>query len=336
MEQPAAVSRGRLRSVLATFGTTLPMSAADSFRMTPSKFVATRRSAIAAAGAAGLAWMSGLGRATTSTRSDEKPHEPTWLTYAVNAEMFWSNLPFEERLKRIAEAGFAHYEFWPWRNKNLDRVAELNRELGLKPVQFTAFWGITHPNRRDLFLNDLAEAIGVAQTLGLDLLTVVAGEESPGLPRDEQTRAVVETLRAGAELVAPAGITLILEPLNVLVDHPKQLVVTSQQAAQVIDAVGSPHVKILFDVYHQQISEGNLSGNIRAHKERIGYYQIADHPGRNEPFTGEIHYPHILKVIHETGQTRPIGLELRPRRDPLQALAAVRRADAEARVLAQA
>ncbi len=100
-----------------------------------------------------------------------------------------------------------------------------------------------------------------------------------GYSRDEQTQAVIACLKAGARIVEPEGITLILEPLNILVDHPRQLVVHSSDAADVLRAVGSPNVKMLFDIYHQQISEGNLSGNIRKYRDLIGYFQLADHPG---------------------------------------------------------
>lgn len=293
-----------------------------------------RRFLAASAGAAALA-------ATPRTRADEvrTPGDGTWLTYAVNVEMFWRDLPFLDRLRKVKEGGFSHYEFWPWRGKDLGAIKALNDELGLHPVQFTASpktfsQGITDPNRRSEFVEDVKAAVDVAGRLGVKKLCVVAGEEAEGYGREEQTRAVVAALRAGAPIVEEAGITLILEPLNVLVDHPKQLVVTSKDAAEILRAVGSPNVKMLFDVYHQQISEGNLTGNIRAYRDLIGYYQIADHPGRHEPGTGEIDYGHVLRVIHDVGYEGAIGLELSPSGDPMRALEAVREADAAARARA--
>lgn len=292
-----------------------------------------------AASAAGAAIAAG--RSSAAEAAAPSAGDGTWLTYAVNVEMTWRNLPFLERLRRVAKAGFSHYEFWPWRGKDIDGIVGLNRELGLVPVQFTASprrfdQGITDPARRDEFVADVQAAVDVARRLGVKKLCVVAGEETAGLSRDEQTRAVIESLKAGARIVEPAGITLILEPLNVLVNHPKQLIVTSEQAAGVIHAVGSPNVKILFDVYHQQISEGNLSGNIRKYKDLIGYFQIADHPGRHEPGTGEIHYAHVLRLIHDVGYRDPIGLELSPKGDPQAAFQAVREADALARRASEA
>jgi hydroxypyruvate isomerase len=253
------------------------------------------------------------------------PAAPTWLTYAVNVEMTWGNLPFPERLRKVKEAGFTHYEFWPWRNKDIDAIVALNQSLGLTPVQFSASpvkgfgHGITSPDpaRRAEFEEEIRSAIPIAKKLGVK-----------GFSREDQTRAVISALKAGAKIVEPEGITIILEPLNVLVDHPRQLIVRSDHAALVLKAVGSPNVKMLFDIYHQQISEGNLTGNIRKHRDLIGYYQLADHPGRHEPTTGEINYPFVLWTIHDVGYQGAIGMEMSPKSDPMEAFRAIRKVDA--------
>ena len=296
---------------------------------------ANRREFLAAAGTGAVL----LGHGAVSAQGPRASSDGTWLTYAVNVEMTWGNLPFLDRLTKVAEAGFSHYEFWPWRNKDIDGIIRTNAKLGLTTAQFSASpkrfsEGITDPKRKDEFIEDIKLAVGVAKRLNVKRLCVVAGEETAGHSRDEQTTAVIEALKAGAKIVEPEGITLILEPLNILVDHPKQHVVTSEHAATILRAVGSPNVKMLFDVYHQQISEGNLTGNIRKYKDLIGYYQIADHPGRHEPSTGEINYAHVLRVIHDTGYTGEIGMELSPKRDPSAAFNAVRKADADAKGLA--
>ena len=169
-------------------------------------------------------------------------HNGTWLTYAVNVEMTWGNLPFLDRLRKVKEAGFTHYEFWPWRNKDIDAIVALNRELGLTPVQFSASpvkgfgHGITNPDpaRREEFEEEIRSAVPVAKKLGVKKICVVAGEETKGYSREEQTKAVIAALKAGAKIVEPEGITIILEPLNILVDHPHQLLVRSEHAALVL------------------------------------------------------------------------------------------------------
>ena len=294
-----------------------------------------RRTFLTAAGAAAAAL---AGARPGRARDDASPGDGTWLTYAVNAEMTWGNLPFLDRLRKVKEAGFSHYEFWPWRGKDIDAIIALNKESGLVPVQFTASpksfnQGIVDPKRKEEFVADVKAAVEVAKRLGVKKLCVVAGEEVEGLSKEVQTQAVIAALKAGAAVVEPEGIMLILEPLNVLVDHPKQHVVTSHHAAHIIKSVGSENVKMLFDIYHQQISEGNLSGNIRRHFKEIGYFQLADHPGRHEPGTGEIHYAHVLKLIHDLGYRDPIGMEMSPKSDPMKAFAAMRKIDAEAKAL---
>ena len=277
--------------------------------------------------------LAGLSSAPLRGQTPAAHPDKTWLNYAVNIEMTFNKLPVLERLEKVAEAGFSRYEFWQWRNKDIDAMLKKNQELGLTPVQFSAFWGITSPSKREQFLDDVKAAVPVAQKLGVKMLCVVAGEETEGASPDEQDQAVIDSLKAAAEIVKAAGITIILEPLNILVDHPKQLIYKSEHAAKIIRAVNSPNVKILFDIYHQQVSEGNLIGNIRKYHNLIGYYQIADHPGRHEPLTGEINYARVLRAIHDTGYSGVIGLELSPKDDATLALKAVREVDAAARDL---
>ena len=259
--------------------------------------------------------------------------------------MTWGNLPFLDRLRKVKEAGFSHYEFWPWRGKDIDAIVTLNRELGLTPVQFSASpvkgfgHGITNPDpaRREEFEEEIRSAVPVAKKLGVKKICVVAGEETKGYSRDEQTQAVIAALKAGAKIVEPEGITIILEPLNILVDHPRQLVVHSAHAAEILKAVGSPNVKMLFDIYHQQISEGNLTGNIRKYHDLIGYFQLADHPG---PPRADDRRDQLCRSCcgrSTTSATRdPIGMEMSPKGDPMAAFKAIREVDAQARSLERA
>ena len=303
----------------------------------------SRRHFLAACGAtAGISSVSiapGLRALAAGPTKAGSSSDGTWLTYAVNVEMTWHKLPFMDRIKKVKEAGFSHYEFWPWRNKDIDAIARLNSELGLTTAQFSASpvkgfgHGITNPEtaRREEFEEEIRSAMAVAKKLGVKKLCVVAGEETKGYSHEQQTEAVIKALKAGAAIVEPEGITIILEPLNILVDHPRQLIVHSAQAAELLKAVGSPNVKMLFDIYHQQISEGNLTGNIRKYHDMIGYFQLADHPGRHEPTTGEINYPFVLRAIHDVGYRDPIGMEMSPKGDPMEAFRAIRQVDALAR-----
>jgi hydroxypyruvate isomerase len=266
----------------------------------------------------------------------------TLLRYSICADAFWLDRPFLERLDLIADAGFSHFEFWkfqagkrPGADKDIDAIARLCARRSLSVVQFSAGWSLNSAERRAEFLAELDAAVIVAGRLGVKLMTVIAGRELEGVPRAEQIREVIASLAAAAPIAQAAGVTLMLEPTNVLVDHPGQLLSQSAEAAEIISAVNSAHVKMAFDVYHQQISEGNLTGNIKKYQHLIAHYQIADYPGRHEPGTGEINMPHVLRTIHDTGYRGMIGLELFPKADPMRALAAVLAADRAAAALAE-
>ena len=115
----------------------------------------------------------------------------TWLTYAVNAEMFWSKLPFLERLNRIADAGFEPFEFWGYADKDVTAIAELSAARDLKPVQFVAGWGLNSQKAKATLLASLPKAVAAAKQLNVEMMTVVAGDEIKGVPRAKQTEDVL-------------------------------------------------------------------------------------------------------------------------------------------------
>jgi hydroxypyruvate isomerase len=126
---------------------------------------------------------------------------------------------------------------------------------------------------------------------------------------DFQTATVIETLKQAAGILEPHGLVMVLEPLNTLRNHPGMFLTTTPQANLICTAVDSPSCKILYDIYHQQITEGNLIPNIDAAWDEIGYFQVGDNPGRNEPGTGEINYRNVFKHIHDKGFTGIVGME---------------------------
>lgn len=138
---------------------------------------------------------------------------------------------------------------------------------------------------------------------------MVPGRYDEGREWDYQTAYVIENLKACAELCEPAGLTMVLEPLNPYKDHPGLFLTKIPQAYPICRAVNSPSCKILFDMYHQQITEGNIIPNIDRAWSEIAYFQIGDNPGRKEPTTGEMNYKNIFKHIHSKGFTGIMGME---------------------------
>ena len=139
-------------------------------------------------------------------------------------------------------------------------------------------------------------------------MTIVLGDQNPRARQGTQDAAAIEMLKRGAEIFEPHNLVMVMEPLNFR-DHSGMYLERSDHAYMLCKAVGSPAVKILFDIYHQQIAEGNLIPNINQFWEEIGYFQVGDNPGRNEPGTGEINYRNVFKNIHDKEFAGVLGME---------------------------
>lgn len=138
-----------------------------------------------------------------------------------------------------------------------------------------------------------------------------------------QHNAIVRALRAVAGHAERTGVTLLVEPVNTRVDHPGIYLTSSYEGYAIVEAVDSPNVKLLYDVYHQQIAEGNLVANVREHVDQIGHVHVGDVPGRHEPGTGEINYPNVLQAFADAGYDGYVGCEFEPIGEPEDAIRAV-------------
>jgi hydroxypyruvate isomerase len=162
--------------------------------------------------------------------------------------------------------------------------------------------------KRQEFLSEIEASIEVAKRVNAKWMTVVPGHVDLRQNMAYQTAHVVESLKRASELLEPHDLTMVLEPLNFR-DHPGLFLSESPQAYEICKAVDSPSCKILFDIYHQQIQEGNLIPNIEKSWDEIAYFQIGDNPGRKEPTTGEINYRNVFKYIHNKGYQGILGME---------------------------
>jgi hydroxypyruvate isomerase len=299
--------------------------------MTPRS---SRRKFLAATAAAAAAPL--LPGALEGAPAEEKPDalrsigRTPHTRFAVNIEMWWSRLPFLERLERAAGLGFPAVEMWPWRGKDLDAIERKIGELGIAIAQFTAWGfkpGLNDPRNHDSFVAEVEASCEVAKRLGVKLMTVVGGDDQPGMSQEEMHRNIIAGLKRAAPVAERHDVILILEPMNIRVDHKGHCLYGSPPAVRICREVSSSHVKINWDLYHMQISEGDLCGRLKEGWDQVGYLQLADHPGRNEPGTGEIHYNRVLRQAYELGYRGFVGLECRPKGDPVEAARAVARAD---------
>lgn len=249
------------------------------------------------------------------------------IKFSACIEMIFNDLPILDRIDAVAKAGLPAFEFWGWRNKDLPAVVERAAQNSLRIAGFTADCGkdLCDPEMHRDWVKGAADGIDQAVGAGASALIITTGNEMDSIPREQQHEAIVESLKAIAPYAEEKSITLCLEPLNVLVDHAGYYLVTSKEGFAVIDEVQSPNVKLLYDIYHQQISEGNVIATIRENMERIGHFHVADVPGRREPGTGEINYENVFAAIAESDYAGYVGLEFRPSRSSEDALATVLR-----------
>ncbi len=161
--------------------------------------------------------------------------------------------------------------------------------------------GIVNADSHAAFLDAIKETIAAAKIVGTKNIVVLTGNEVVGLSRQEQHTNIVKALHAAAPLVEEAGMTIMLEPLNILVNHKGYFLTTTEESVEIIQEVGSPNVLVLYDIYHQQITEGNIINNIRNNISSIGHIHVGDVPGRKQPGTGEINYRNVFKAIRDVG-----------------------------------
>ena len=273
----------------------------------------TQTSALAGLGLSG-------GAAFSATKQATAPYNYN-LKYAPHLGMFRhlaGNDPIGQ-LHFMADQGFTAFEDNDMRNREValqEKMAQTMQQRNLTMGVFVAhqiYWN--KPNLasgdqslRAEFLQYIKDAVTVAKRVNAKWMTVVPGFVDLRQNMEYQTAHVVETLKQAAAILEPHNLVMVLEPLNFR-NHPGLFLSESPQAYAICKAVDSPACKILFDIYHQQIQEGNLIPNIEQCWDEIGYFQIGDNPGRKEPTTGEINYKNIFKTIHARGFQGILGME---------------------------
>jgi len=253
------------------------------------------------------------------TTPQEKPFN---LKYAPHLGML-KHLAGEDPVDQIrfmAEQGFRAFEdnSLPSREVSMqEKIGKTLEENNMEMGVFVGNWEVRRgdglakgdPEVREAFLNEIRNSVDVAKRVNATWMTIVLGERYHRLELDYQTAHVVETLKRACEILEPHGLVMVLEPLNPWVNHPNMFLAKIPHAYLICKAVDSPSCKILFDMYHQQITEGNIINNIDLSWDEIGYFQIGDVPGRKEPTTGEMNYLKIFQHIHEKGFEGVLGME---------------------------
>lgn len=214
-------------------------------------------------------------------------------------------------LEKVREHGLDGLEFYAWwKLADIRKTAKAQERIGVGiQAVCTRFISLVDESRREDYIEGVRQTIEACQQLNVNAVISQTGDALADVPRKTQQDVMVETLKRCAPLFEKAGIVLEVEPLNGLIDHQGHFLQRSDEAVEIIDRVDSPYVKLVFDIYHQQITEGNVIRNATGYVDRINHYHIADNPGRKQPGTGELNYVNILRAIRQTGFDGFVGLE---------------------------
>jgi hydroxypyruvate isomerase len=250
--------------------------------------------------------------------------------------MLWTvfrDLPFEERLAKIKEAGYSNVElvgeYHGWDEAEFAKANAARKKLGIR-FDATAGLksGIGDPSLREMFLKELQEGLAPMETLECPAMIVLSGNKVAGLSHEEQHKSCVDGLKEAAKVIE--GKQIGGEPVRLLLEtidpeeNPKYFLTSMTEAIEAVRAVNHPQVQVLYDVFHEQIAEGNLIEKLEKNIDVIGLVHIADVPGRHEPGTGEINYMNIYRKLVELKYAKIAAMEFYPSGDPVATLRAAR------------
>jgi hydroxypyruvate isomerase len=270
------------------------------------------------------------GTAFTATDAGSAPVPSATSPFPLSV-MLWTiyrDRPFAERLDKVAEAGYHAVElvgeFKDWSDQDFGNVNRKKRELG---ITFDATSGLhaslCDPSKRDEFLSEVRAILPTMEKLECNKLIVLSGNKVPGLSPPEHHSSCVEGLKKAADLAGARNVQVLLENIDPE-ENPRYFLTSVAEGFEIVREVNSPHVRFLYDFFHEQISEGNLIEKLEKNIDLVGLVHVADVPGRHEPGTGEIHYPNIYRKLVQLKYDRYVAMEFLPTGDPVASLRVAR------------
>jgi len=230
--------------------------------------------------------------------------------------MVFRPLDFVERIEAVAQAGYSAFEFWKWQGKDMPAVKETKERLGLECAAFAVRGGsLLDRGNHQHFWDTLGQAAEWAKQLKCPSLIVTTGNTLPDVSREQQLADLRRGLEGVAKAAQAGGVVAVVEPLNSKVDHKGYFLDHGPEAFQLVTEINNPHLRVLYDIYHMQIMDGDIIATIEQQIDKIGHFHVADVPGRHEPGTGELNYQNIFRRIDATGYKGFVGLEYRPSAD---------------------
>lgn len=242
------------------------------------------------------------------------------MRLCVPVPCFFKKTDFCDAIRKIAELGFDAAETYKWEGLDFDRVKDTCFEAGVELLSMcTKEFRLTDPAYRDAFLKGLEKSCEAANKMGVKRLITQVGNDT-GEPREAQHASIVKTLSMARDILADSGVTVMIEPLNNLYDHVGYYLPSAIEGFSIVREVGSPFVKVVYDIYHQQVGEGNIINNITNNLDSIAHLHAAGHPGRHELQFGESDYKNIFASLDKSGYKGACGLEYSPTMNPVESL----------------
>ena len=242
------------------------------------------------------------------------------MRLCVPIPCFFKNMDFCDAVRVVADLGFDAIETYKWKGLSLDKIRATLEETGVELLSMcTSEFNMTAPKYRTLWLEGLKESCQAANKLGVKRLITQVGQDT-GAPRAEQHASIVAALKEAIPILEASGVTIMLEPLNTYVNHPGYYLWSCVEGFEIVREVNHPLVKIIYDIYHQQVMEGNIIPNITNNLDCIAHLHAAGHPGRNELQFGENDYKVIFHAVDKAGYQGACGLEYTPLLDPIESL----------------
>lgn len=243
-----------------------------------------------------------------------------FMHFCIPIPCFFGKLDFCDALRKVASLGFNAAETYRWQGLDFEKVRETCKETGVTLLSMcTSEFNMTSPENRETYLDALRKSCEAAGKMGVRKLITQVGPDT-GVERAYQHESIVTTLRAAVPILEEYGVTLMIEPLNTYVDHPGYYLTSSSEAFDMIHEVANPFVKVVYDMYHQQIMEGNIIPSVTKNLDCIAHLHAAGHPGRHELQNGELNYTVVFDAIDKAGYTGACGLEYFPTMPPEESL----------------
>ena len=247
------------------------------------------------------------------------------MRICIPVPCFFGKMDFCEAIAKIAELGFDAAETYNWKSLDLDAVRHACEQSGVELLSMcTTEFNMTNPAKREDWLSGLKESCAAARRVGASKLITQVGADT-GEERARQHDSIVAALKQAKPILEDSGVTIMIEPLNIYVNHPGYYLWSSREAFEIIHEVGHPLVKVVYDIYHQQVMEGNIIPSITQNLDCIAHLHSAGHPGRHELQFGENDYKVIFAAVDKAGYTGACGLEYGPTMDSVDSLKEFRR-----------